>query len=274
MSQGVTLETAAPGRKPAKRLPQAAKRLRKIRVEAGFRYSTEAAAAMRVNHITYNQHERGSRPLTVAAARKYAAFFKVSASWLLHGEATYPHAMVLVVGRIGDDGRVTPERYRFSDVRGIKRTTQGSAQESLASIDRAASTDLKEKQFVIDLFSRKYPESAYSEPVLLSAPPGLTIAEVSHYGAIIVDTHLLEPIFFRDETIYYKPQTFDAARYRARLHNRRCVVLTSAPMLFAGVVMIADDHTVSLMATSHRRPVDLGTPLAIWPIVGVECPDP
>jgi phage repressor protein C with HTH and peptisase S24 domain len=67
-------------------------RLKKARIEAGFKSGTEAAAAMGVSVATYNAHENGHRGLTVRSAEKYADRFSVRTSWLLTEEEPMRYA--------------------------------------------------------------------------------------------------------------------------------------------------------------------------------------
>jgi hypothetical protein len=85
-----------------------ADRLRALRRAAGFR---SAAAASRVipgvNLTTYQQHEKGRRPLTQAAAATYAEFFGVPAGYVLYGEPLRDIPEVPIVGVIGTGGAVS-----------------------------------------------------------------------------------------------------------------------------------------------------------------------
>lgn len=54
---------------------------------AGYRSGRAAAAAIGVKPATYASHENGTRTFSVPDAQNYADFFKVSAGWLLTGEA-------------------------------------------------------------------------------------------------------------------------------------------------------------------------------------------
>ncbi|MBL1419089.1 MAG: helix-turn-helix domain-containing protein [Alphaproteobacteria bacterium] len=62
-------------------------RLLKARAMAGYRSGRAAAAAIGVKPATYASHENGTRTFSVPDAQSYADFFKVSAGWLLTGEA-------------------------------------------------------------------------------------------------------------------------------------------------------------------------------------------
>lgn len=62
-------------------------RLRRARLEAGYRSGTDAAKAMGAVEATYLGHENGSRGLGRAATR-YASFYGVSVEWLLTGRGT------------------------------------------------------------------------------------------------------------------------------------------------------------------------------------------
>lgn len=60
-------------------------RLREARIEAGFTSGRAAALALGIPPATYAAHENGSRRYNTDVAQRYAAFFRVSASWLLMG---------------------------------------------------------------------------------------------------------------------------------------------------------------------------------------------
>ena len=63
-------------------------RLRKLRIEAGFKNARDAADAMGIPAPTYYHHEGGKRAISPTAAQHYADFFKVETAWLLFGEPT------------------------------------------------------------------------------------------------------------------------------------------------------------------------------------------
>lgn len=62
-------------------------RLRIARENAGFNSARSAALAIGVNPSTYGAHENGQNNFKPKDAEFYAAAFKVSAAWLLTGEA-------------------------------------------------------------------------------------------------------------------------------------------------------------------------------------------
>lgn len=62
-------------------------RLRLARENAGFNSARSAALAIGVNPSTYGAHENGQNNFKTKDAEFYAAAFKVSAAWLLTGEA-------------------------------------------------------------------------------------------------------------------------------------------------------------------------------------------
>lgn len=63
-------------------------RLRRARIEAGYKTAADAARALGISGATYNQHENDTRGLggiPRKAAERYAEKFKVSLDWLLTG---------------------------------------------------------------------------------------------------------------------------------------------------------------------------------------------
>lgn len=58
-------------------------RLRKARLERGYETASDAARAFGFVLPTYVSHENGTRNITRAAARRYAASFGVSPGWLM-----------------------------------------------------------------------------------------------------------------------------------------------------------------------------------------------
>lgn len=80
-------------------------RLQRARRDAGFDDATAAARRFHWNKNTYRSHENGERGLRPKVAAKYAAAFKVSASWLLTGEGSRQPAGIPIRGHVGADGR-------------------------------------------------------------------------------------------------------------------------------------------------------------------------
>lgn len=62
-----------------------AERLKKARIDAGFRTVTDAARALGITYSTYAGHENGSRQYDADDAVVYARKFKVPMEWLLTG---------------------------------------------------------------------------------------------------------------------------------------------------------------------------------------------
>ena len=63
-------------------------RLKKARIEAGYKRAVEAIRAFGFTKTTYQAHEAGQRGLTAGTAGRYAKAFKVSPEWLLYGMPT------------------------------------------------------------------------------------------------------------------------------------------------------------------------------------------
>lgn len=82
-----------------------AQRLRKARIDAGYKSATAAAAALGVNLSTYTLHENGGRAFDDEAALLYAKKFKTTPEYLLYerGAASTAPATVRIIGRVGAD---------------------------------------------------------------------------------------------------------------------------------------------------------------------------
>lgn len=61
-------------------------RLKKARIDAGYRSAAQAAKALEVSISTYTTHENGSRDFREDVAQTYAEKFGVDLAWLLLGE--------------------------------------------------------------------------------------------------------------------------------------------------------------------------------------------
>src|SRR5262249_18742164 len=86
----------------------AAKRLKELRLKAGFSTANEAADAMGCNRNTYHQHESGLRPITRKAAVFYALHYKVTVQEIMVGTRLQLAPRVLIVGVVGSDGWAKP----------------------------------------------------------------------------------------------------------------------------------------------------------------------
>lgn len=80
-------------------------RLKKARLAAGYNTATAAAEAMGVKVPTYIHHENGRSGLSRVLER-YAAFFRVSADWLLTGRGDMKgrSSTIPVMGRVSAGG--------------------------------------------------------------------------------------------------------------------------------------------------------------------------
>lgn len=61
-------------------------RLKRARIDAGFRRAIDAARRMKVKPPTYYGHENGSRAFDLPDAKVYGQYFRVSPYWLMTGE--------------------------------------------------------------------------------------------------------------------------------------------------------------------------------------------
>jgi DNA-binding XRE family transcriptional regulator len=78
-------------------------RLKKARLAAGYETATAAAEAMGVKVPTYIHHENGRSGLS-RTLKRYAAFFRVSADWLLTGKGDMKGraGAIPVMGRVAE----------------------------------------------------------------------------------------------------------------------------------------------------------------------------
>jgi hypothetical protein len=60
-------------------------RLRRVREARGYRSSSAAARAMRIDDSGYRHHENGTRGMPTEKAKLYARFYKIPLEWLLDG---------------------------------------------------------------------------------------------------------------------------------------------------------------------------------------------
>jgi transcriptional regulator with XRE-family HTH domain len=228
-------------------IPDTGKRLRRLRLDRGYKSMRSLCEAMGVNLNGYNQHENGIRGLGVETALVYARFFDVSASWLLFGEQARATPMVLIVGSVGQGGWVNHARYK----------TAGSAEVG---------------DYRLEILARRKPAGHYRSPRFAHAPPGVTREAALDMAAVEVLTDDLSPHYCRGDVLFYQPVALDAEVAHVTVDNRRCMVLTSHDELRPGVVHVGEDNTVLLSASGpgYDR-TDMGSPKAVWPITGIMC---
>jgi SOS-response transcriptional repressor LexA len=82
-------------------------RLKKARIDAGYRTAADAARALTVSYSTYASHENGTRDYGADEASTYSRKYKVSVEWLLTGRVanvlspvSSPLATINVIGTI------------------------------------------------------------------------------------------------------------------------------------------------------------------------------
>ena len=71
-------------------------RLRKARIDAGFKTAKSASDYLDVPYPTYAGHENGSRGIKASELRQYADVFSVSESWLRFGSLPHRHFLPLL----------------------------------------------------------------------------------------------------------------------------------------------------------------------------------
>ena len=92
-------------------------RLRKARIEAGYKTSADFARAHNLPEGTYRSHETGIRGLTRHTAIAYAGLLNVSVEWLLTGNGEgYPIELsdsetpAFIYGRKPESAKVSPKK--------------------------------------------------------------------------------------------------------------------------------------------------------------------
>lgn len=85
----------------------AAARLKRARIEGGYRTAVDFARALGINITTYHHHENGRRGIPEDAARRYAKALDLNFSSLLFGDELQKVAAVPIVGVIHGRGEIT-----------------------------------------------------------------------------------------------------------------------------------------------------------------------
>lgn len=83
-------------------------RLRRARLDAGFKSAADAAEAFGWHVVTYRAHENGGRGVRIETLERYAAAFRVSPQWLITGKAdkSATGRSVKVMGFVGAGAEV------------------------------------------------------------------------------------------------------------------------------------------------------------------------
>jgi transcriptional regulator with XRE-family HTH domain len=95
-------------------------RLRRARIDAGFKGPVEAARRFGWSVDTYKSNENGNAPFSMKKARDYASAFGVEAQWLYDGSGPMRPQLVQVIGKVGADpeGRVFYSTGQGTDTMG------------------------------------------------------------------------------------------------------------------------------------------------------------
>lgn len=94
----------------------AAARLKRARIEAGYRTAVEFARKLGINMTTYHHHENGRRNIPEDVARHYANALDLDFSSLLFGDELRKVASVPIVGVIHGRGEITLMKDTSSDL--------------------------------------------------------------------------------------------------------------------------------------------------------------
>lgn len=94
-----------------------AERLKKLRIERGFRSAAEAAREMGVSIPTYSAHENGTTPPPRDEVIRYAEFYRTTTDFILTGKGRPRRgSRIPVVGYVGLGGLVVPfDAYERGD---------------------------------------------------------------------------------------------------------------------------------------------------------------
>jgi phage repressor protein C with HTH and peptisase S24 domain len=84
----------------------AAARLRRLRLQAGYATAADSARAMGAKVVTYQHHENRRRHISRQAAEEYGRFFGVPAGTILYGEALQEAHRVAIIGAVHTGGVV------------------------------------------------------------------------------------------------------------------------------------------------------------------------
>lgn len=127
-------------------------RLKQARERRGFRTAADAARYFNWNVVTFRSHENGTRPLSRKAALQYASGLRVSAGWLLYGEAeqkqtpapvSVPVRGTTACGLWAENGRFTEEEFPpvpavptvYSNVEQFAFKVEGNCMDKLRIVD-------------------------------------------------------------------------------------------------------------------------------------------
>ena len=84
-----------------------AERLRPLRISRGYASAADAARAMGLKtHVTYRQHESGTREISKKAGERYSRFYNVTFTQLLFGDRLHPQGFVNTVGIVVERGNI------------------------------------------------------------------------------------------------------------------------------------------------------------------------
>ena len=219
----------------------ASRRLRKLRMAAGFSTATEAAVAMGVSPGTYYHHESGIRPVTRAAALRYGKFFAVPAGAILFGERLQVARSIPIVAVLGNDGRITPTPAAPGEPQG-----DGS------------------------MASRHPPRPVTAMRV--QPPPGFNSPD--QLLAVRVEATTFAPQFNLGDVIFIEAPRPDAGIDRRRVNGRICMVGISEDETVLARVLCNPDGGYSLVQSSAPGPSRaIVNPVFVALVRGVWFPD-
>jgi len=90
-------------------------RLKRLRTKRGFETAKDAAEAFGWNEVTYRSHENGTRPITLAAARKYALAYGSTAGHILSEPGLGSSPVVNAVTQLQLVATVSAGTFRYDE---------------------------------------------------------------------------------------------------------------------------------------------------------------
>lgn len=84
-------------------MDERADRLRRARIDAGYRGPADAAEAKGWNVNTYKSNENGNAPFSFKKAKDYAKAYGVRPEWLYDGQGQMRAGLVPIIGSVGAD---------------------------------------------------------------------------------------------------------------------------------------------------------------------------
>lgn len=224
----------------------AARRLKALRIKAGFTTAADAAEIMGVNLTTYYQHESGLRPISKRAAEFYSLQLKTSAAEILWGDTgLQSRVRVLIVGSVGLDGWVEAS---------IPGRQIGRGAPHAPSLVQWFSRAGWKSSMAGQEDGRKYTD----------APPGVTAEQANRLAVITIMNDVMAPSFICDDAVHYDTSKPDAVK-----PGGRCVVVTADGQCMPGFASTISKHSVTLAPSGTLPARRIDNVVACWPVLAI-----